>query len=566
MKNIVQKKFLVVGSVLAILGLSCKKSELASLNTKPGNLTSAPPASLYLNAINNSQGNFEYYYDFNRFLFPIAQIFTNNGSKGVSNGTLTDGNSNQSRYSRFFSTGSGVGNYTVDAERSFYNFYTPDQQALRVSWVPIFRILKIYYALNTSDVYGNIPYTQAFKAKEGILQPSFDSQQNLFDTLNAQLKSAADILKTVGSNEQTLGEYDQFYGTKTDEVKKWIKAANALRLRLAMRLMKRDPAKLASIASEVLADPSGIMSDNDDSWLFQPIAAFWGGSGNWDPLSAGAKGIKGTIDFMWNNQDPRLRNFYQQNNYSQANISAAIAAGKLSAGTVEPARRYVGSYASPDAVNSPANERLYTTTTVNSSLTLDTLSTIQDRLISPYNNDGGGRGTFVLISYADVCFMRAELAARGITNEDAKALYEAGITASIQMYDGIAKLATVYNYTPLGAGEAAAYLASPDVAYNSSKALEQITTQAYINFFLQPNEAWALIKRTGFPNATTSLVYETFKINGSPSPYPRRYSMSVPSQADDNYVNEKASMDAMIADPDFGVPGDNSGRVWWDKK
>jgi hypothetical protein len=55
-------------------------------------------------------------------------------------------------------------------------------------------------------------------------------------------------------------------------------------------------------------------------------------------------------------------------------------------------------------------------------------------------------------------------------------------------------------------------------------------------------------------------------INGKLAPYPRRATLQYPSQADDNYANEKAAIDAMVADPNFGVPGDNTGRVWWDSK
>lgn len=578
MKNI--KYFIGCLGVLSLLQLSCKKSDLAALNTKPGTLVTAPPEGLFLTGTLVTQSSFEYFYDLNRFISPLSQLFTNN-AKGVATNVFTEGNSLSNRYSRFFSTTNdpknpvGIGNYLTDAERQF-DTLPAAYKAARLSWKPIFRVLKAYYAFYVSDVYGTIAYSQAFHAKEGITRPVYDPQQALFDTLDNQLKSAVANLKTATSNasEIPLGSYDLYYGAKADEIIKWIRAANSLRLKIAMRLMKRDPSKLAAIAAEVIADPVGLMSSNDDSWLFQPNNSYTGGSGgNWDPFSSGVggKGIKGTVDFMWNNTDPRIRLYYQQNNYTQDNINFAIAAGKLNAGTVSPARRYVGSYASPDAANSVANSRLQSTITVNGSLTLDTLSSIQDRLISPGNTrtpgvNGTGSATFILISYADVCFMRAELAARGITADDAATYYNAGVSASISMYDGIAALAQIYNYKAVDPSEITAYLNSPDVKFDGAKALEQITTQAYINYFLQPNEAWALLKRTGMPNSTTTLVYETFIINGKAAPYPRRATLQNPSQADDNYANEKAALDGMMADPDFGVPSDNTGRIWWDKK
>ncbi len=576
MKNI--RYIIGFAALLSLVELSCTKKELAKLNTDPDILGSAPPPALFLSATLYTQNSFEYFYDLNRFIFPVAQIFTNSGHR-VSASTLTEGNSLQYRYNDFFSATptatptNGAGNYLTDAERQF-DTLAADVRAARASWVPIFHIVKAYYAFYVSDVYGSIAYTQAFKAKEGILRPVYDPQQALFDTLDAQLKSAVAALKAANasSSQVFLGSYDLYYGDKADVLLKWIKAANSLRLKIAMRLMKRDATKMASIANEVLSDNVGVMASNDDNWLFQPNTAYTGGSGgNWDPLgTGGAKGIKGTIDFMWNNSDPRIHMFYKVNNYTQANINVAIDSGLLAHGTTQPVRRYVGSYAS----QGPANSRLDSTHKVNGSITLDTLSTIQDRFINPGNkdslgNNGTGHTTFILLSYADVCFMRAELAARGVTAENAQTLYEAGITASINMYNDIAATSKViqWGFRSASSTEITNYLTAPDVKYNAGKALEQITTQAYINYFLQPNEAWALYKRTGYPNTSTALVYETFTLaGGAAAPYPRRATINYPLESDDNYANKKAAIDAMVTDPDFGVPADNTGRVWWDKK
>ena len=53
---------------------------------------------------------------------------------------------------------------------------------------------------------------------------------------------------------------------------------------------------------------------------------------------------------------------------------------------------------------------------------------------------GTGKNFFPIITYADELFMRAELAAKGITTESASAMYYAGIDASIAFYDLAAKM------------------------------------------------------------------------------------------------------------------------------
>jgi hypothetical protein len=124
------------------------------------------------------------------------------------------------------------------------------------------------------------------------------------------------------------------------------------------------------------------------------------------------------------------------------------------------------------------------------------------------------------------------------------------------------KIISLYQQT-----EIADYKNKPAIMYNAAKALEQIAVQAYIDFFKQPNEAWALYKRTGMPNATTSLANENIMIDGTLYQIPRRAALTAPSSSDLNAANKQAALDAMKADPDFGTGLDDLyGRIWWDKK
>ena len=90
-------------------------------------------------------------------------------------------------------------------------------------------------------------------------------------------------------------------------------------------------------------------------------------------------------------------------------------------------------------------------------------------LYSPYNG-GNGLNVFPVITYADVCFMRAELIVRGLSNDAAspQALYNAGVSASIEDFDAWSKIAGTPGYTALGASEVTNYLAQPGVAYAAS--------------------------------------------------------------------------------------------------
>jgi hypothetical protein len=198
------------------------------------------------------------------------------------------------------------------------------------------------------------------------------------------------------------------------------------------------------------------------------------------------------------------------------------------------------------------------------------------RLFTPSSNGGTGTGHFPIITYADFAFMRAELAARNVTTENAENWYNAGVTASIKLYDKWANAAKVQelnapsgstSYVAVTDAEITNYLGMPGVKFDATKALDQIITQAYINYYKNPNEAWALYKRTGLPNHTSVLPLERLFSDAIEQFVPRRAPIRVAPPTDLNYENNQAALAIMGQDPDFGAgPSDVTGRIWWDDK
>jgi hypothetical protein len=197
---------------------------------------------------------------------------------------------------------------------------------------------------------------------------------------------------------------------------------------------------------------------------------------------------------------------------------------------------------------------------------------LQHRIFAPGfdegNGPGDGEGFYPFLTYAEYCFLRADLIARNIVTGGgtAQEWYEKGVTASIQYYNKRAVAAKVENFTQVTPAEITAYLAAPGVAFDPAKATEQIAVQAYLEFFRQPSEAWAWWKRTGFPNPSSVLPWATLKSNGSVLQLPRRASINVLPTTNLNYQNQQEAIAAMAAETGFGNgPNDAFGRVWWDK-
>jgi hypothetical protein len=562
--NLNYKKITVVLALACALTTSCSDEDFIEANQNPDILNEIDPENQFLSAtLSIHSQDFEAFYDIYRRIMPWMQYVTPLNGNGINFTNNVDNFSN--RYGRLYT---GVGDALTDLEHLVAGLPAEDQPRY-VHMVAVARILKAYYTYYVSDIYGNIPYTEAWQARYGgTLRPVYDDQSAIFTRLDEDIEGALNTLKTAPSAPQVpLGNFDQYY---RGDVNAWIRAGNALRLRIAMRQIKRDQSKVQAIAAEVLADaPENLMSSNSQSWVLRSTAAFVSG-GNWNP--DGLYSTKPLVDFMWDKNDPRLDAFYAPNGYAQDTIDVLIAEGELEAGTTESARRYFGSFTSPDASASPINQIYYTARTATiggSQRRIDTLSLIQRRLFQPSFDEGNGAGdgavNIPVITYAEFCFMRAELAARNITNEDEQALYDEGVRASIQWYDQVARDAKLSHYTAVTPAEIDAYLLEPGIAFDATKALDQIASQAFLHFFKQPAEGWALWKRTGMPNTTTVLALADMKSSGASLAIPRRAPLPLLNTTSANYENQKAAYDKMAQDPGFGVgPTDAFGRVWWD--
>jgi hypothetical protein len=562
-KNIVYS-FTILGCLL--LGLySCSRSKFADLNTNPDAvLTIDPKTELTPGETSMVNDNFETFYDFIRNINPWTQTYVPMGGNTAT--FQQSGGNIGARWGILFGS---VGDDLVDVIHIINTMSAktaPEYQYLKA----IANIPLAYYAFYVTDVYDRMPYSQAFQARyttPALLTPVYDSQQSIYDSLDTQLKNAiATLESTPTATQEALGGNDVFYGGSATE---WIKAANSLRMKIAMRWMKQNPARTTAIVNDVLADNVGLMTSTADDWIIYSTTI--GTGTNSDPVNQTIySGAHNQVAFMAQTVDPRLRIFYQQSAINTQDIfDSAQAQGALPDTLTWDGQAYRGQYVSPALSGDPT--RAFWTQKLTFSYKGVAQSTYYPSMIQPgltyytYDNTTGGTNMFPIITYADVCFMRAELKQRGLDNDpmNVSDLYNAGIAASIQNYDTWGKNTLLPDYTPLGSNEISNYLTQPGIAFDPTNALEQICDQAYLNFFVQPNERWALMKRTGYPSTTGNI----FRIEdvSSYGAMPRRYPISAPLLSDLNYTNEATAIDSMEAEPNFGQINDITGRVWWDQ-
>ena len=121
-------------------------------------------------------------------------------------------------------------------------------------------IVKAWAFQNLTDCFGDIPYSEALDFKNHP-QPAYDTQKSIYDDLIAKMKSAQTALEN--STTDGFASGDLFY---RGDLTKWIKLANSLRLRLALRASSASPATAAAYlaeAQDAIAD--GVMESNDDN-------------------------------------------------------------------------------------------------------------------------------------------------------------------------------------------------------------------------------------------------------------------------------------------------------------
>jgi hypothetical protein len=550
----------------------CSRSKFADLNTNPDAvLKIAPQFELTTGQMPVYNNSFEAFYDFYQYIRPWTQLWVSAGGNTGGTGAFTSVANGNDRYNNFYSN---VGPPLVDVQH-LISIMPAETKAQYAYLNAITGINFVEYAFYVTDPNGSMPYSKAFQARySGNLTPVWDPQQDLFDTLDAQLKGYIATLEAPQTATQvSAGNQDiVFQGNVT----KWIMAANSLRLRMAMRLLKQNPTQLTAIANEVLADPVGVIDNTADEWVFTGGANFEGsgGNSNYNPLGFSGNQCleKNVVDFMNQTQDPRVRALLQPSGItSQAMFDSAQAQGQIPVGETWDGKMYRGQYANPD--EGKVASKSYYFRVLNFSFNGNPQQINYPSIIQPYilyapYNSGSGFNVFPVITYADVCFMRAELVLRGLSNDatTAQTLYNAGVTASLQDFDAWAQLAQTPSYTALGGSEVANYLAQPGVTYSASTALEQVLDQEYLNDYMNPNEAWALIKRTGYPSPTGVIMpLEALTSGGNPVVMPRRYIPNFPLLGDLNYNNASSAISAELAHPGFGQANDITGKVWWDQ-
>ena len=385
------------------------------------------------------------------------------------------------------------------------------------NWINLHHVAQTMYIYPMhimTDLYGNVPYTEANKGVEGIFFPVYDDQEFIYKDMMAKLETAA---STIGTGQDAIGSADLIYGGDLD---KWKKFANSLLLRLAMRASNVDAGTAQKFVTSAIN--GGVMTSNDDMAWIQMAA----GPSQWFnqngisraliPDDWGAESVlsKTLVDFLRDKNDPRLMIYTSGIGgwMAEKNTDPAAQQGMPNGFDDETIKEYEG-----------------TTETIDH---LTTYSRINEKLLDVDD-------PWIFMTYAEVEFLLAEAALKGWHNGDAATHYANGVRAAMQQW-------TIFDESfAVSDADVDAYLA----ANPFDGSLEMIAEQHWAANFLQWYEAYSNYKRTGLPNLT-------------PTNYPGNLTGGQIFRRLQYYTNEVAN------NPNVQTtgtqPDDYMTRTWWD--
>jgi hypothetical protein len=421
-------------------------------------------------------------------------------------------------------------------------------------------IVQIFQALKVTDMNGSIPYTEANMGREnGKYNPVYDTQKTLFDTWVTELNSSISVLESNLENQVSLGNNDVFY---RGDWSNWVRLANALKLRIAARYQNQDAAKAKEIFQQVMSNSTGVFRSTLDQMTYNNSE--YGGFTEIDYRSR-RFAMETVVNFMKSTGDPRLGIYYEKNSLVGA-FRDSLTKYKVTLPSWidvnDPNIQWLGGPAdwqgNPDRSNWFYNQLLIG----NNKYSL--ISGINRRFFHPRIDGANGRVIDVILPYAEVCLQIAEFIQKGYgsgvdTKGSATDWYEKGVRASIETMNEIAIAAGSYSVTNVST-LIDAYLQQPKVKLDGSNNLEKIYIQQLFNFYKMGNEAFALVRRTGFPKFNSTLLAR----QTTPDMIARRYWLLDPGE-----VNRANWLSAMT-EQGF-TPGDrtmdklSTERVWWDK-
>ena len=484
---------------LTCFGFSCTE-KFEDLNTDPNRLDRVSPGTLlnpiiYEMATFNTARSDAFTFDLMQVSLPFPSVAGGIHRYDVSESA---GNSTWNTYYKWIKNLNEM-KAAADAVND------PNYQAIAL-------VLNAWVYSQLTDSFGDVPMEEAGRGDERIYRPAFNTQQEVYTKILADLEQANTLFdpdSPLRYGTDLLYAINVPAGSDANKitVERWNRFCNSLHLRLLLRISKRAEMNAGSKMAEIINTPAKypIFTKNDESAILrvtgvEPNVSPWGRSIDFTNGRAAA-------DFFVNNlndfNDPRRAKFLSQ------------------------------------------ATRLNPITKKNDPIGFKGIPSGSDGgVVIDYNPSNMIRALVeapmvcIIMTYAEVEFIKAELAQKGIITSDAETHYKNGIKASMEQW-GLIMPADYFTNTAT----------SQFTAYNGT--LERIMLQKYYALFFNDYQQWFEFRRTGFP----VLPKGPGLMNNGIMPVRFKYPTTVASTNRENYLKAVENMGG----------DDVNTKVWWEK-
>ncbi len=375
----------------------------------------------------------------------------------------------------------------------------------RFKYAGIAKVLRAYVFSQMVDVWGDIPFSEFNKFKEGIKQPKFDDDAAIYPQLITLIDQGITDMNNTAVNASSPGTDDVIYG---GNISKWIKAANTIKLKLYTQVRKVQ--NVTPQVTALLANPASLINATNESFVIpfgttlltdrNPGFSEYYATQRTDHVSPWLYEImKGYNPLYSGTTDPRIPYYI----YNQL-----TATGTPPATTEYRDRAFVSLYFGSIGPNRNSSQQ--------NGISLFGIYPVGGR----YDDGAGGTATATsgtgaapqrLITYADRLYLEAEVINTGVITGDAKAVFQKALNESFKQVDYVVTLVNPSQTVPRLMGTNGttptaavttyinAVLVQYDAAAGANGKLEHIMTQKWLSSVGSSVDQYTDYRRTGYP-------------------------------------------------------------------
>lgn len=399
------------------------------------------------------------------------------------------------------------------------------------------QILKVAVWHKAADTFGPIPYT---KAGSGLFVTPYDSEETVYKSMLDELEKAIDVLTAYDAQGGRLfPDYDLIYSGSTT---KWVKFANSLMLRLAMRMRYVAPQEAQKYAEKAVSHSIGVMRSVEDGATIgfaqglqfeNPIERFAG------QYAECRMGVPAFI-YLSGYKDPRLPKYYKTSEHSEA-IQLDWADGKYL--PIPPGAGISQDDKNPNSFYFCSLPNIDRTTPVRWLLTSEVLFLRAEGALYGWNMGGDAASLYRQ-------GIEASFAENGVPVSQVNAYMNSGLKpAEVDMLN-VKQVSRVFSVN---------CQATVKFDGTTEQKLEKIEIQKWIALYPNGQEGWTEWRRTGYPEMPLVMRNQSGGVVVSKDGVRRmHYSITERSKDEQEVYDDAVKL--------LGGPDLPSTKLWWDKK